>query len=273
MTETSPHLLGDITLQDRVILITGAGSGISLALAKLTLQQGAKILIADLKLTDEASDFVNSNTSSVKFQQCDVTKWPELEALFPTSISTFGDVPDIVVPGAGVFDPPWSNFWSDVETESYKEVEINMNHVVKLTRLAFRAFVGRKKKGVVCSIASQAGLNAFYLTPLYCATKHAVVGFTRALAPAEPLEGIKVVTVCPGIAKTPILGDALRDALKVDDISEDRLLTTEDIAHAMVEASSSPMHPLQKTNHAELARRDHDTLGNHSHCYSKWMRA
>lgn len=237
-TIPSPHLLGDISLQNKIVLITGAGSGINLTFAKLAHQHGARrILIADLELTQEAQDFVSSDPSNIKFQKTDVTKWKELEALFPSSLQHFSDVPDIVIPGAGVFEPPWSNFWEDAETEEYKQVEINVSHVIKLTRLAVRALLGRGKKGVVCPIASQAGIVGVYASPLYCATKHAVVGFVRSMAPAERLEGIKVVTVCPGAADTNIWGSR-REFYMIDKLPKEAMCSREQIAQAMFDVGS-----------------------------------
>ena len=230
----SPHLLGDFPLKDKIVLITGGGSGISLTLAKLAQKQGARILIADLKLTEEAEAFVSSSPEDIKFQKTNVAKWSELSNLFTASVQHFKDVPDVVVAGAGVFDPPWSNFWDDKEDERYAEVEINVNHVIKLTRFAMRAMVSRSKKGVVCSIASTAGLSGFYTTPLYCATKHAVVGFTRAMAPAERLEGVKVVTVCPSAVDTPLWGDR-RVEFGVDKMPLDALISKDKVAQVMFE--------------------------------------
>lgn len=69
---------------------------------------------------------------------------------------------------------------------------------IKFTRLAMRALLGRDKKGVVAIIASMAGYTKHYSAPLYCATKHALVGFTRSMGDAEHLQGLKVVAICPG---------------------------------------------------------------------------
>lgn len=78
-----------------------------------------------------------------------------------------------------------------------------MQHPLKLTRLAIRALLGKGKKGVVLLVSSVAGLNGgLYATPMYCATKHAIVGFVKSMGPAEELEGVKVVAVCPGYVYT-----------------------------------------------------------------------
>ena len=232
----SPHLLGDIVLDGKIVLITGAGSGINLAFAKTAHQQGARVLIADLKLTPDAEAFVRSALESVVFKQTDVANWQQLRDLFPFSLEKFNDVPDIVVPGAGLFEPPLSNFWEDTEDERYTLLDVNVGHVIKLTRLAIRALVSRQKKGVVCSVASGAGLQGYYATPMYNASKHAVVGFTRSMAPAERLEGIKVCTVCPGVVDTPLWDDR-RELYGLDKIPDGSLTTAEQVAELMVKVS------------------------------------
>lgn len=92
----------------------------------------------------------------------------------------------------------WSNFWEDPEQTSYDQLNINSSHPIKLTRLAIKSLLGRDKKGVVCIISSIAGIYGSYSAPLYTATKYAMVGFVRSMAPLEELEGIKVTTICPG---------------------------------------------------------------------------
>ena len=69
---------------------------------------------------------------------------------------------------------------------------------MKLSRIAIRALLGKNKKGVVLITASLAGFQGTFSAPLYCATKHAIIGFVRSLAELERLEGIKVVCVAPG---------------------------------------------------------------------------
>ena len=70
--------------------------------------------------------------------------------------------------------------------------------MLKLTRIAIRAVLGRDKPGVVLIISSIAGLQAAYAPVMYCAAKHALVGFTKGMATADKEEGVKVVCICPG---------------------------------------------------------------------------
>ncbi|OCL02146.1 NAD(P)-binding protein [Glonium stellatum] len=174
--------VGDFDLNGRIVLITGGGSGIHLELGKLVLSDGAKILIADQTLTPEAEEFPKINPRKERF----------------------GDVPDVYVAGAGVFEPSWSNFWDDNEDERYAAIDINVNHPIKLTRIAMTALLKKNKKGVVAIMASITGYTGTYSAPMYCTTKHALIGFTRSIGDADCLEGVKVVTIAPGVVKTPL---------------------------------------------------------------------
>ena len=206
MSQSQSHShgpVGPFPISGKIVLVTGGGSGIGLAFVRLCASKGAKVLIGDLKLTKEAEALVSSN-NAVKFTKCDVTNWSDLKALIATSVKEFGQVPDIYVPCAGIFEPPWSNFWDDAEGAddnargSYATMRINVDHPIKLSRIAMKALLGAEKKGVACLVASGAGLGGFYLASLYCASKHAVVGFAKSMGTADAEEGFKVVCICPG---------------------------------------------------------------------------
>ena len=97
-------------LSSKIAVITGGGSGINLCFARLATTQGAQVLLADLELTADAEEFVKQSnrhdgTSSAVFTRCDVTKRSDLENLVAVSLETWGDVPDVWVAGAGVFEP------------------------------------------------------------------------------------------------------------------------------------------------------------------------
>jgi NAD(P)-dependent dehydrogenase (short-subunit alcohol dehydrogenase family) len=177
----------DFTLKDKIVVVTGGGSGIGLALVKLCHSKGARVLIGDLKLTDQADAAVKSaHGGNIIFEECDVTSWKSLQNLITISVKAYGDVPDVYVPCAGVFEPRWSNFWDDNEYEYYKMIRINVDHPIKFTRLAMRALAGAEKQGVVCLVASTAGIRANYIASLYSASKFAVVGFAKSMGQADP---------------------------------------------------------------------------------------
>lgn len=79
--------------------------GIGLSFVKLAIDQGAKVLIADLKLHKDAEKCgITATSAGIHYQKCDVTKWEQLQAVVDTSQKVFGDVPDVYVASAGVFE-------------------------------------------------------------------------------------------------------------------------------------------------------------------------
>ncbi|KAH0843991.1 hypothetical protein FOPE_08834 [Fonsecaea pedrosoi] len=227
--------VGEFPVKGKIVVVTGGGSGICLAFVKLAVQQGAQVLIGDLKLGPEAAAFATSaGPDVVKFVKCDVTDWRDLENLIVVSEREFGDVPDVYVPGAGVFEPEWSNFWNDSEPSKYAQLDINLAHPIKLTRLAIRALVGRNKKGVVCCIASIGGLDGQYAATLYSACKHGVVGLVKSLGDADPEEGVKVVGICPGAVWTPLWTDR-PEKMEQYSVASDLSQTPEEVAQLMLD--------------------------------------
>lgn len=77
-------------------------SGIHFELAKLAHEDGAKVIIADIRRTKDVDSLLSQ---TFIFQECDVAKWADLRNLITISQTTFGDVPDVYVAGAGVFEP------------------------------------------------------------------------------------------------------------------------------------------------------------------------
>lgn len=174
--------------------------GIGLAFVRLLLQNGCNVVIGDLQLTADAQKLVESSSSSkALFKKTDVTDWIELTDLFTFTEKELG-APDIVCPGAGIFEPKWSHFWNDTETQSYKTIQVNVEHPVKATRLAIRSFLKANKPGVVAHISSIGGQTTRLTVPIYCATKAFINHFVRAFADLEPREGIRIVAVAPGFA-------------------------------------------------------------------------
>jgi short-subunit dehydrogenase len=122
----------------------------------------------------------------------------------------------------------------DNEDDCYRAMRINAEHPIKLTRIAMRSSLKANKPGVVLIVASGAGVIGFYGSPLYCATKHAVVGFTKSMAQADKDENIKIVSVCPGIVATPLWkGEDAEKVAKQYAYDDKMALTAEEVAEAM----------------------------------------
>ncbi|KAH7137418.1 hypothetical protein B0J13DRAFT_528053 [Dactylonectria estremocensis] len=251
-------------MEGNIVVITGGSSGIGLCYTILAQSQKAKkIIIADISLSERAQEVIDTD-DNVVYQECDVTKWNDLQALVDFSKEEFGDVPDVYVASAGVLEPvnricclssdlnmsdslicefrqPHSNFWHDpesLEADGYAQVDININHPIKLTRLAIRGLLGSNKPGVVVLLGSTAGYAKQYLAPIYSATKHAITGFTKSMGDAEKYQGVRVVAVCPGIVSTPqwTTGAPAERFKRMEGIA----VTPESVAQAIHEVVTQP---------------------------------
>lgn len=135
----------------------------------------------------------------VIFHQTDVSDWEQLESLFDVCEKELGDVPDIVVPGAGLYEPSTNSFWGDSDQAShYKIFDINILHPIKTTRIAIRRLRATHKPGVIVHLSSITAQIPTVVNPLYSVSKQAISQFVRCMAPLEDLAGIRVVAVAPG---------------------------------------------------------------------------
>ncbi|KAJ5524478.1 hypothetical protein N7494_011128 [Penicillium frequentans] len=235
-----------VSVKGRTAIITGAGSGINLAFAKLLVENGCNIVIADLALRPEAKVLVDKHTSGpvrAVFQQTDVTDWIQLERMFEVAEREFGTI-DIVCPGAGIYEPHWTNFWRPPGSTASKDsrdsgryalVDINITHPIRVTQLAIAHFQKHREDGRlkhIIHISSIAGQNESFSAPIYVATKHAINGLVRSLAKLERI-GIRVTAVAPGVIKTPLWTDHPEKIKMVID-SSDAWVTPEEVGEVML---------------------------------------
>jgi len=243
------------SVDGKTAIVTGAGSGINYEFAKLLLSRNCNVVLADIALRPEAQKLVDSHTKSPRavFQKTDVTDWGQLSKLFDVAEAEFGGV-DIVTPGAGVFEPPESNFWqppggsNSVSKDPvkglghYMTLDINIVHPFRMTQLAISHFLnpkgGRAKASPsnpkrIVHIASIASEIALLPTPMYIASKWAVSGFVRSMDGLEAQLGIRVNAVAPGIVLTPLWQDH-PEKMKYVDETKDIWVTPQEVAVAML---------------------------------------
>ncbi|KAF9885390.1 hypothetical protein FE257_013008 [Aspergillus nanangensis] len=228
-------------LHGAIALITGAGSGINFAFARILHARGWNVVIADLRLRPENEAHVGAinhdaepNGPRIVFQETDVTDWKHLDRAFDRVEHEFGTTADLVCAGAGVYEPPATGFWADRGPDShYKILDVNLLHPMKLTRIAVRRMQRAQKPGHILHIASVAAQTASLVTPLYQASKHGVVSFVRGMAGLQDLCGIRVVCICPGSVATPLLMEEPQVQSWFDK-TKDVLLHPADLAQAML---------------------------------------
>lgn len=210
-------------LAGKVAVVTGGASGIGYATANALRKAGAQVVVADI---DAAAGGKAADALGATFAQLDVTSPASWERLVDTVTRFYGGV-DIGVLNAGVSGGAPVGSLTD---EAYRRImAINVDGVVFGARALFAPLV-RRGGGRLVATASLAGLVAMPRDPVYTASKHAVVGFVRALAPDLAEHGITVHAVCPGLTDTPLLDGA--KAFLVDQGMP--LLRAEDIAGAVL---------------------------------------
>ncbi|KAL8843345.1 MAG: hypothetical protein Q9170_000203 [Blastenia crenularia] len=244
------------SLAGKTAIVTGAGSGINLEFARLLLRKQCNVVFADLALRPEAQELVDLHSSPsgssarAVFQVTDVREWPQLERMFETAGKEFGGA-DIVCPGAGVYEPPFSSFWhppsspaskDSPDSSRYASLDINLTHPIRTTQLAIAHFLSHRAPSPasgptpvnhVIHISSIAGQVTPLLAPLYNATKHGLSGFVRTLAPLDnSSHGIRVTAVAPGVIDTPLWREN-PEKLRLVDESKDEWVTAEEVAEVM----------------------------------------
>lgn len=207
-------------LDGKVALVTGGASGIGLATVRRLRLEGARVAVVDI-----AAPPAGNNGSAAELHVvadvADPQAWPGVVERVETAL---GGV-DLAHLNAGVAGGPRREL-STITDDDYRRVmSINVDGVFFGLR-ALAPAMQRRGGGDIVVTASLAGLTAFEHDPVYTASKHAVVGLVRSLAPKLQTAGIVLSAVCPGIVDTPLLGsDAaiLREAgfplLEADDIA------------------------------------------------------
>ncbi|KAF5978769.1 15-hydroxyprostaglandin dehydrogenase [Fusarium coicis] len=225
-------------LANKTSLVTGVGSGINLELAKALRDMGCAVLIADIALTPTAAAWLRSlgdqASPQVVFHKTDVTSLEQLGQVFEVFEKKIGGVPDIVVPGAGVYEGSFPGFWDDNdETLNYKLLDINVLHPIRTTRIAIQKIREAKKPGTILHLSSITAQKPSVVLPLYAVSKAAISQFVRCMAPLDEMCGIRVVSVAPGLVDTPLLRNNTGSQNHVDP-SKDFLLPPDEVVKAMV---------------------------------------
>lgn len=188
----------------KVVLVTGAASGIGRATALAFGRAGAHVVVADTSIDGghaTAAMIVESGGKAL-YVQCNVARAGEVEALIEKTVSYYGQL-DFAINNAGIDDE--DNLLVDGDEAQFDRIMgVNLKGVWLCMKYELRQMIKQGHGGGIVNIASVAGLVGAPAHAIYGASKHAVVGLTKSAAAENAKSGIRVNSICPGSVKTPM---------------------------------------------------------------------
>jgi len=191
-------------LENKVAIVTGASSGIGLAIAKIFLQEGATVVFSDVNEVEGIADY----GEKASFVKCDVANAMEVNSLVNSTVEKHGRL-DIMVNNAGISAPGGAMGCTDEDWA--KVIGVNLSGVFYGVKAAANAMKSLQIKGSIINISSILGLVGFQDAIAYSSAKGGVANLTRSAALDLAALGIRVNAIAPGFITTTMTKTVLED--------------------------------------------------------------
>ena len=225
-------------VKNKIVIVTGAGSGIGKATAIHFAKHGAIVVVADINLesAQKVVEEIVTNGGICRSIKVNVAKFEEVDHLIKATIKEFGRL-DVIINNAGIGPNLLRTHESSLEDWN-RVIAVNQTGVFYCMKLALVEFL-KQGGGTIVNIASLAGLKASPNNISYSASKFAVVGMTKSVAMEYATKNIRVNAVCPGYTESALLDQLIAakpemDAILKSVIPMKRYGKAEEIAEAAV---------------------------------------
>ena len=199
-------------LDGKVVLITGAASGIGRATALEAHEEGATLVLSDVN-AEQGEALASELGERASFVACDVTNESDVEALVNGVIDAHGRL-DCAFNCAGILGTV--ALTTDTEFDAWKRIlDVDLNGVFLCTKHELRVMLDQGS-GSILNMASAAGLIGWPGACGYVAAKHGVVGLSKSAALEFASQGIRVNAICPSYVETPMVEDLFENLLGGD---------------------------------------------------------
>jgi NAD(P)-dependent dehydrogenase (short-subunit alcohol dehydrogenase family) len=199
--------------EGKVVIVTGAGSGIGEACAVQIAEAGGKVMVADMNLdgAERVVAAIRAKSGDATALKIDVTDPAAVKAMVDFTVATYGRL-DGAVNNAGIGGP--LKPLADYELDEWKHVlDVDLNSVFYCMKYEITEML-KNGAGAIVNMSSILGTNGFANAPAYVASKHALVGMTKNAGIEYSARGIRVNAVGPGFIKTPLIDNALDDTMQ-----------------------------------------------------------
>ncbi len=239
-------------MKDKVVIITGASSGIGKACAINMAKKGAKIVIAarNIEKLEETANEISVYNTNVLTVKCDVSVQGDCENLIKETVNKFGGI-DILINNAGI---SMRAIFNELELEVIEKVmAINFWGTVYCTKFALPYLL--QSKGSVVGVSSIAGYIGLPARTGYSASKYAMQGFLDALRTENLKTGLHVMVACPGFTASNIRNTALsKDGSSQGETPRDegKMMTAEEVATYIVNGIEKKKRTLVLTTEGKM---------------------